>query len=315
MFIKKFFLNEFAKPVLFPVLAESPRNFIFYQKDYLGSVRATVQDNKIISAQDYDQWGYILEGRTNESSENKFKFTGKERDEESFYDYFGARYYDARIGRWGQVEPLLDKYPQLTPYNYSMDNPLVIVDPNGRDVIPIFYLKYRIESSGVSVPYIGHVGVLLINNKSGETAYYDYGRYGKNSKGVVRSKNYENVMYYKYEGLDQGKISDVLKAISKDYGKGSLIAVAYIESDGFEEMKNWAEDYYKFTRSKDSPDEYNVLTNSCTTFCYDLIDQDKEHTVSEFIQSPFPGDLLKIYQFRYSKVSYDETKEEYQFER
>ncbi len=57
------------------------------------------ENSNVVGAQDYDPWGYILEGRTYQSSESKFKFTGKERDEESFYDYFGARYYDARIGR------------------------------------------------------------------------------------------------------------------------------------------------------------------------------------------------------------------------
>jgi RHS repeat-associated protein len=105
----------------------------FYLKDHLGSVRAVVQDDKILSSQDYDAWGYILEGRTYQSEEGKFKFTGKERDEESFYDYFGARYYDARVGRWGQVEPLLDKYPQISPYVYSLDNPLIVIDKNGMD--------------------------------------------------------------------------------------------------------------------------------------------------------------------------------------
>jgi len=62
-----------------------------------------------------------------------YKFTSKERDDESKYDYFGARYYDARIGRWGQVEPLLEKYLHVTPYNYGLNNPIGIVDPNGND--------------------------------------------------------------------------------------------------------------------------------------------------------------------------------------
>ena len=42
-----------------------------------------------------------MEGRSFDSAKSKHKFTGKERDKESNYDYFGARYYDARLGRMG----------------------------------------------------------------------------------------------------------------------------------------------------------------------------------------------------------------------
>ncbi|MCB0728863.1 MAG: RHS repeat-associated core domain-containing protein [Ignavibacteriae bacterium] len=107
----------------------------FYLKDHLGSIRAVVQDDKILSSQDYDAWGYILEGRTYQSEEGKFKFTGKERDEESFYDYFGARYYDARIGRWGSEDPLGRKNISQSPYNYVFNNPLLFKDREGRDVV------------------------------------------------------------------------------------------------------------------------------------------------------------------------------------
>ena len=111
----------------------------FYLKDHLGSIRATVYDNKLISAQDYDAWGYILEGRTYESEEGKFRFTGKERDEESFYDYFGARYYDAKVGRWGQVDPELTSNVSLSSYQYAKLNPLFYIDPDGKIEIPKEY--------------------------------------------------------------------------------------------------------------------------------------------------------------------------------
>ncbi len=107
----------------------------FYLKDHLGSTRAVINtQNQVISAQDYDPWGYIIENRSYQSENSKYKFTGKERDRdiESNYDYFGARYYDSRIGRWGQVEPLLDIYLSFSPYIYIFDNPTNIVDIDGR---------------------------------------------------------------------------------------------------------------------------------------------------------------------------------------
>jgi RHS repeat-associated protein len=74
-----------------------------------------------------------LDGRsTNYGSANeKYKFTGKERDVETGYDYFGARYYDSRIGRWLSVDPLAEKYPSWSPYNYTLNNPIKNFDPNG----------------------------------------------------------------------------------------------------------------------------------------------------------------------------------------
>jgi RHS repeat-associated protein len=48
----------------------------------------------------------------------RFKFTGKERDEETGYDYFGARNYTSAASIWLSVDPLADKYPGISPYAY-----------------------------------------------------------------------------------------------------------------------------------------------------------------------------------------------------
>ena len=76
----------------------------YYFKDHLGSVRVVVDNTgAIVAGFDYDAWGYPLENRNYNGDSIKYKYTGKELDKESFYDYFGARYYDARIGRWGMI--------------------------------------------------------------------------------------------------------------------------------------------------------------------------------------------------------------------
>ena len=46
-------------------------------------------------------------------------FTGKERDSETGFSYFGARYYDSDLMTgWLSVDPMADKYPSLSPYAY-----------------------------------------------------------------------------------------------------------------------------------------------------------------------------------------------------
>ena len=61
-------------------------------------------------------------------------FTGKERDSETGFSYFGARYYDSDLMTgWLSVDPLADKYPGLSPYAYCGWNPVKLVDPDGRD--------------------------------------------------------------------------------------------------------------------------------------------------------------------------------------
>ena len=63
-----------------------------------------------------------------------YTFSGKEKDVETGYGYFGARYYDSGLSIWLSVDPMSDKYPSLSPYNYCANNPVILVDPDGREV-------------------------------------------------------------------------------------------------------------------------------------------------------------------------------------
>ena len=74
---------------------------------------------------------------TQSISENfsRFYFTGKERDEETGYGYFGARYMDHELmTMWLSVDPMADKYPSVSPYAYCAWKPIKLVDPDGMEV-------------------------------------------------------------------------------------------------------------------------------------------------------------------------------------
>ncbi len=64
---------------------------------------------------------------------------GKEKDYESGFHYYGARYYWSELlTGWLSVDPMMDKYPGISPYNYCAWNPTKFIDPNGLEKIKAF---------------------------------------------------------------------------------------------------------------------------------------------------------------------------------
>ena len=65
-----------------------------------------------------------------------YKYNGKELDAKkglNWYDY-GARMYDAAVGRWHAVDPLAEKFYVVSPYVYCLNDPVKHVDPDGKIV-------------------------------------------------------------------------------------------------------------------------------------------------------------------------------------
>ena len=76
----------------------------------------------------------MLHHRTN-TTFTPFHFTGKEKDPETGYSYFGARYLEHELmSGWLSVDPMADKYPSISPYAYCAWNPVKLVDPDGREL-------------------------------------------------------------------------------------------------------------------------------------------------------------------------------------
>ena len=114
--------------------AYAPDEIFYIHPDHLGS--ASWITNKYAEPEQYIHYapyGEFLANQraTGSTYDERYKFTGKERDAETGYDYYGARYQIVPLGIWGSPDPLLDKYIHLSPYMYCNGNPIKYVDIKG----------------------------------------------------------------------------------------------------------------------------------------------------------------------------------------
>ena len=115
----------------------------FYHSDHLGSASwITNKNGTPVQYIMYAPYGEQLLNQHPYPYRERFTFTGKERDEETGYDYFGARNYLPAISIWGAVDPLTDKYIYNSPYVYCDGNPIKFLDPNGRFPLSSPFISY-----------------------------------------------------------------------------------------------------------------------------------------------------------------------------
>jgi RHS repeat-associated protein len=101
-------------------------------------------DTEVYQETHYYPFGMTMEGEWQNivnGPENNYLYNGKELNSDFGLDWsdYGARYYDASIGRWGQVDPLAEDYQSYSPYNYTLNNPIKYIDPDGRSVYGDYY--------------------------------------------------------------------------------------------------------------------------------------------------------------------------------
>ncbi|MBI5161261.1 MAG: RHS repeat-associated core domain-containing protein, partial [Micrococcales bacterium] len=118
----------------------------FYLQDHLGTSAIVLdgEDSEPRVASTSLPYGATeAEVTSDPGFEAEYEFTGKERDEETGLDYFGARYYAARLGRWVSPDPVAIHCPEsvldtgMMPlsYAYVRDNPIRLVDPDGNNPV------------------------------------------------------------------------------------------------------------------------------------------------------------------------------------
>ena len=72
-----------------------------------------------------------------QTSQKRYKYVGKECDNETGLYYYGARYYAPWICRFVSTDPLKEKYLEWSPYVYCADSPIKFIDPDGRDLVKV----------------------------------------------------------------------------------------------------------------------------------------------------------------------------------
>ncbi len=137
-----------STPILDAIYHEEGRYLPVTQKyeyilrDHLGNTRLSFIDNDAngtIAASELTQesyyyaFGMTMKGPWSNNNAYKYQYNGKENVQDiglGLYDY-GARWYDAGVGRWTTVDPLADKMPSWSTFNYGFNNPIMFTDPTG----------------------------------------------------------------------------------------------------------------------------------------------------------------------------------------
>ncbi len=190
--------------------AESTPDYHFFIKDHLGNVRAVYnQQSEVEEMNHYYPFGGLL---SSSPGMQPYKYNGKELDTKNglnWHDY-GARMYDAALGRWHAVDPLAEKYSWMSPYSYCGGDPVNNVDYDGRD----WYLH-------------SETGELYFNrdlNKN-EISYHDriYTRIGGNDMlgdmKKIKEKMYsfdESASLVKANGYSINPIQEIQSEVSEE---------------------------------------------------------------------------------------------------
>ena len=292
----------------------SDGKYHYYLKDHQGNNRVVInQSGTVEETNHYYPFGGVFASSGNVQP---YKYNGKELDAKkglNWYDY-GARHYDAALGRFTTVDSLAEKHYSESLYTYCYSNPINCIEPNGKDGIYIAFPDYKISTPIGKIGNLGHAGVLLIDNKTGVTKYYEYGRYDKEGKGIVRTFAVPDVKMGQDKKPTLESLNKTLSVISEQAGHGGRIEGAYIESDKFKEMKTYAESKIA-ENSNPKRKEYSLRNNNCGTFAADVLKQDPSvKDKAPVIIDSRPNSIVKEYQNSFKSLNYDPKKRQVKIE-
>lgn len=229
----------------------------FQLGNHLGS--ASVELDRfanVISYEEYYPFGNTsYQGVRNQREVPKrYRYTGKERDEESGFFYHGARYYVAWLGRWTSFDPAINEakefnYSTYQPYVYVENKPTIAFDPDGEAIETVFdaislgigvvSLKENIQAGNVVDSIVDAVGivadtaaVVLPGVPGGAGAGIKAARAGEkvaeaidtagNASRIADSAKAVNKVKKSKRGGSQKLKRDIFKSAKKDMKKSEL---------------------------------------------------------------------------------------------
>jgi len=134
-YLANYATQKFAYLNTLPILNTTAKEIYYYHTDHLGS-SAWITDSLGVAVQHlaYLPWGEPFVTQKTGNFNPTYTFSGKEKDAETGYSYFGQRFYDSQLSLWISVDPMRGKYPSLSPFVYCANNPLRLIDPNGMEI-------------------------------------------------------------------------------------------------------------------------------------------------------------------------------------
>jgi hypothetical protein len=159
-------------------------------------------------------------------------------------------------------------------YAYANNSPYAFYDPDGRDAVGIVYQGYQVNTgiNNIRAP-LGHAGVLLIDNATGGTKYFEFGRYDGNAAGIIGEKmpkddgNIRSVQVSDAVIGTDGKpteqsLNKIYGELSAKTGQNKPVETTYHSGADFNSMKSYVEG----KASDKNRDKYSVVRNNCYDF-------------------------------------------------
>ena len=225
----------------------------YYLKDHQGNNRVVVdEEGTVEEVNHYYPFGGVF---SSTGDAQPYKYNGKELDSKGgldWYDY-GARMYDAALGRFMKTDRFSEKYVSLSPYQYGANNPVNNIDVNGDSITVLNYGYIRKQ----------HMAI-LIQNDAGEWQYFSV-----NGDNVYVSGEFSGGR--KFNDIAVGEFDSPQEFLNSPYNSYGASDDMSINTYGFSEgymipTSKEQDDIIRDTFISISKNEsYDFLGNNCST--------------------------------------------------